>query len=678
MSDIDARIVTAYIDGKGKVQKVEDPNFDFSDLWRPDSDLDTAIKEEHYGWTLKPDLDKGIDFVPVFPEVIDVCTNDKDNTSHFNTLAPVTPEVIKLDCGYWGNYDRSKPQRNFGLVQGHDVWLCDFKTSAYKNKSDLPAKGTPLARLLDQLGATGLGVQFTTHAVVSSTPFTADLADDTLYLFLPDLHLPEKWPDPPREADRIAAATARKRLRLEMRRAQHQDGYFADNPMSTDRQDDIQQYLEDVYLKDAQAGDLHIPKDDDGPSRAFSPPQVMAEKDLLDRTIRSRSTWFYPPAAGNSEDGEHEEKADVADGDPAPALDLILLLSAVRLAQKDGAKIKVVQCGDLYELWMGREFLYRHFPPVSSFGYASQAYVIMMAVQSGSQGVNDELQYRMGANWSDEGLVASAKSKVANFLGIGSQPHPIPRYVYHKWSKGELLQRHATGWHYFSPKGGIDKTQVAADGVADHLQHLQALLHERVANVERFSLPLPATPLAATLRQMMADAGLSLDAYKRRDQPPETADICWNKIIFDLFNMCGFQNIHGNHDGYRSDPLLNSAVSISSEEWLSFPGIWVEHGHRWDEYNRDGVAMGAGMTNLVYYYNKKLIDMSKSSSLPKIFPQEQKSFTPGAAQWYLLVNIARNTYKSRDGKKSVLPFGIVVVGHTHAPDLVRIQFREDD
>ncbi|HVS70484.1 MAG TPA: hypothetical protein VHQ47_04435 [Phycisphaerae bacterium] len=678
MSDIEARIVTAILDDKGKVTKVDDPNFDFSDLWRPDSDLDTAIKQEHYGWTLKPDLDKGVDFIPVFPEVIDVCTNKPDDTTHFNTLAPVTPEVIKLDCGYWGNYDRSKPQRNFGLVQGHDVWLCDFKNTAYKNSSDLPDKGTPLARLLDRLASVGLGIQFKTHAVVSATPFTADLSDDTLYLFIPDLHLPEQWPDPPQESDRPAASNARQRLRLEMRRAQHQDGYFADNPMSTGRQGDIQQYLENVYLNDDGAGSFIIPKDDSGPARTFTPAQVTAEKNILDRTIRSRSTWFYPPATGNSEDGEHEDKADVAAGDPAPALDLALLLSSVRVAQKNGAKIKVVQCGDLYELWMGREFLYKDFPTVASFGYASQAYVIMMAVQSGSQGVNDELQYRLGMNWMDEGLMAGAKQKVSNWLGIATQPHPIPKYIYHKWPKGELLDRHATGWDYFSPKGGINNAKVTSDGVADKLNRIKSLLHERVSAVERFALPLPATPLANTLRECLADAGFDLNSYKRRDQPTDSADIRWNKLVFDLFGDCGFQNIHGNHDGYRSDPLINSACTITSEEWLSFPGIWVEHGHRWDEYNRDGVAMGAGMTNLVYYYNKKLIEMSKESKLAKIFPQEQKSFTPGAAQWYLLVNIARNTYKSRDGKKTVLPFGIVVVGHTHSPDLVRIQFDFDD
>jgi hypothetical protein len=674
MSDIEARIVKAVVDSKGKLKQVDDPKFDFSELWRPDSDLDTAVKEEHYGWTLKPDIDKGIDLQPVFPDAIDVCTNDADNPDHCNTLAPASPELIKLDCGYWGNYLRDKPQRNFGLVQGHDVWLCNFKDSAFKNKADLPAKGTPLARLLDTLEKRSLGIEFTTHAVISSTPFTGDLADDTLYLFLPDLHLPEKWPDPPADNARPPSSNGRQRLRLEMRRAQHQDGYFAENPMSSSRQDDIQEFLEAAYISEKEAGNFNIPHDDTGPARAFSPAQLAAEKDILDRTIRSRSTWFYGPAANNSEDGDHEDKADPALGDPAPALDLVLLLSAVRIAQKNGAKIKVVQCGDLYELWMGREFLYRNFPTVSTFGYASKAYAVMMAIQSDSLGVNDELQYRMGANWTDDGIVASAKKKLGDLLGIPTQAHPIPRYVYHKWSKGELLDRYATGWHYFSPRGGLNIPQLKTDGVDLLLPRLKQLLHERVANVERFSLPLAPSALADTLHTLMTDAGLSLDFYKRRDQNADTAEIRWNKIIFDLLGDCGFQNIHGNHDGYRSDPLLNSAVTIPSEEWLSFPGIWVEHGHRWDEYNRDGVAMGAGMTNLVYYYNKKIIDMGNSSVLPKIFPQEQKSFTPGAAQWYLLVNIAKNTYKSRDGKKTVLPFGIVVVGHTHSPDLVRIQF----
>jgi hypothetical protein len=144
----------------------------------------------------------------------------------------------------------------------------------------------------------------------------------------------------------------------------------------------------------------------------------------------------------------------------------------------------------------------------------------------------------------------------------------------------------------------------------------------------------------------------------------------WNHLVLQLLNVeLKALRIHGNHDGYRSDAKLlpDSAVPAACKRWISQQGVWVEHGHRWDYYNRDGVAMGAGMTNAVYYHNQELIAASGGIA-GKAFRQEQAFFQPGAAQWYLLINYGSAAWF--DG--SIQKFGVYVSGHTHTADLARI------
>jgi hypothetical protein len=683
MATAEARIVTAYLDGKGGLTEVKDPNFEH--FWKPDTNLDETLKE-HYGWTLKNQMDKTTILGPVFADTVDVCTNKPDDPHHHNTLAGYRHEVVKLDCGYWGHYQRKDsdckldtggPQRNFGLVQGHDVWLCNFRSNgAAPVSQSLPEADSPAGKLLKALKAKGLDINFMIHTVASATPFTSGLDDKTLHLFLPDLHLPERWPDPPEDTARCDK-DIRSRLRSVLRDAQHQDGLIALNPLGEAYQLAVQSYLE--AAAHGKTANFTIPASLFGSSHTCTPAQFAAEKDLLDRTIRSRSTWFYKPADGNSEEGDHEDKDDAATGDPAPAVDLAMLLSTVvALRDKQHLKIKVFQLGDLYELWMGREFLYRHFPVVDSFGVVSKALLAMEVIQAPIKGVNDELQYRMGKDWVDdstvdEDIAQAIDNEVESLLNDKKPTHLAERYVYHKWSKFRLIHRHATGWRYYA-NGSLDQKLLDDDELTGELDRLRSLLAARGTAVEKFTLPIPATPNVDTLRACLSDANYDFKHYATPNRPGEAL---WNKLIFDLLHSCSFQNIHGNHDGYRSDPLFAGAIDNPAQEWISLPGIWMEHGHRWDDFNRDGVAFGAGMTNLVYYYNKKLIEMDRTDWILHAFPQEQKSVIPGAALWYSLVNIANNTYLDRTRKKKVEPFGIMVVGHTHSPDLVRIQYEND-
>ena len=79
-----------------------------------------------------------------------------------------------------------------------------------------------------------------------------------------------------------------------------------------------------------------------------------------------------------------------------------------------------------------------------------------------------------------------------------------------------------------------------------------------------------------------------------------------------------FESIYGNHDGYRADPILNTMIPAraKSKPWISTPGIWAEHAHRWDAFNMDGCAMGAAVTNLTYYFFKNLCSMEAGKKAP--------------------------------------------------------------
>ena len=66
----------------------------------------------------------------------------------------------------------------------------------------------------------------------------------------------------------------------------------------------------------------------------------------------------------------------------APALDLATFLAAVLKVKNDGAKISVIQLGDLYELWMGREFLYLDFPVTDKFSTLSIPRAVLTVLKS--------------------------------------------------------------------------------------------------------------------------------------------------------------------------------------------------------------------------------------------------------------------------------------------------------
>ena len=162
-------------------------------------------------------------------------------------------------------------------------------------------------------------------------------------------------------------------------------------------------------------------------------------------------------------------------------------------------------------------------------------------------------------------------------------------------------------------------------------------------------------------------------------------EVLWNKLILDLFGAVGGESVYGNHDGYRGDPLLWGYLDpqYRSHGWLSVPGLWFEHGHRWDQYNRDGCAFGSGMTNLVYYYMHILGGYSTGGKttrkLEGKYSQERQLQQASAATWFLLVHFRddlawlKQELAASSDKRKVHPFGIYVCGHSHTAKLIDIE-----
>ena len=150
-------------------------------------------------------------------------------------------------------------------------------------------------------------------------------------------------------------------------------------------------------------------------------------------------------------------------------------------------------------------------------------------------------------------------------------------------------------------------------------------------------------------------------------------------MVLDLvYDLAGSYLIHGNHDGYRGDNLLNTESGRAAcAAWISEPGMWVEHSHRWDPFNRDGCAFSAGAANLTYYYFNNLCSKLAGWAESKFGDQELKNFLPGAALWFLLVNCGKPKDWFDPIRQNIEPFGIYVNGHTHSASLVNLKFKLD-
>lgn len=515
-----ARTVHCTVTPKLKVEAASDPSYKDGKY----IDIEVDATGEHYGWPLGKFIEKGYDErTDTVPDELEVCANPADDKKHFNTIAPQGYELIKLDAGYWGSYYRDRTgkdrTRNFGMVIGQDIYTCRFHSpdtvpppgkpynlSEFKAHIDLlppDPEGfpSPARKFMQLLLDRGYACELIHHASARSSRFTEGMSDRVLKIFIPDLHLPERWPDEPDtkgpEAALCKDPESRALLQAFIAGSQHSTGPLTGNTIDKAAQDRLQLFLEAVLVDGAKGIQFPIEDPKSKVTRMFSAVEVLAELAFVERRIRCASTWFYQPVPGFNRikcprwSGLGESKYDLlmsgatglasgiasmatgaditdtlssmgagakdklgsavdrlsyaaqvtskpSDSDPAAGIDLINFLRMIREIQKD-APVEVYQVGDLLELWMNREFLYMDFPSIDkNLGYGK---------------VLPDLMSTAGA-----ALMASATVMGDGFQqrrGPGwrntTQPtsQGLRRYVYDEFpSKTEMLARRKTGWNY--------------------------------------------------------------------------------------------------------------------------------------------------------------------------------------------------------------------------------------
>ena len=661
------QIIHATVNADGEVLRVRDPIV----APRP------FVFAEHlprqgtvYGWNVKPRLKGGQIKQPSYASMVAGAPNAPDDPNHRQTLQVQPAAFIKLDCGLWGTY--SSPTRDFGLIEGDTVWLCSYTGGATpaQDAAKLPPSGTVADALVQKLASYGKHIQFKLKLVVPASTKHIVPPEKKLYICMPDMHLPEQWADLYPAASRISDPRRRAQLRRLLRSCQCKVGMLNDSLLSQANLDLIQRKLDAWERGSTETIDINFTVSKSVKSilgvpyvssndvnETYTKDEFLAEKAHLDREVHALSAWYYPvsrkkdvvtPKVNPEEIRPPRDMPDddPINSDPAPSADLANFLFAVKevRAAQGADKVIVVQIGDLFELWMNREFIYKQHPTIAadqigsmtSDGYVGMTAYAAIKVADMHQ---DSFQLRQDPNWTDS---------------AGS--HPAKHYPYHSWDQSELYFRH----------------NIAGNAGAAQ-SRLQTMLSDRLARVEDWTWPGPAPAddsgrLVAPLRDWIRGkpAGYFQRTVRRGHQ--ETR---WNKIVLELLLVeLACKRIHGNHDGYRSDhSLLSAGHRGACDQWVSEPGVWFEHGHRWDYYNRDGVAMGAGMTNDVYYHNKEMVDNSGTSD--SLFKQEQAFHQSGSAQWYLLCHYGDAAAWFDGGIKK---WGVYVSGHTHNADLVKIDF----
>jgi hypothetical protein len=387
--------------------------------------------------------------------------------------------------------------------------------------------------------------------------------------------------------------------------------------------------------------------------------------------------------------------------------------------------VRLRQVGDLFELWQNYEFLYHGFwvRQTDAGGEMARKAARVAAVALFSKNY-DGYQYRKDEIYYDP----DAKPKQVRALSEEAQHRKLAKwYTYNPIPKEMLKYRYVVG---DMVRLGDFKSDAEWEDLFRlppfELKRRRKLLADRLKSAREFSLPMPSGSdgilhrlkdcyLKSFYEKKLGklvdcdedhpypcwwfdDGGAVLTQYTRRSKVNKRQEVFWSKLILDLLAKLDCQAVYGNHDGYRGDPLLNTELKTGAEPidpiggtnggsllgWLSEPGFWFEHGHRWDEYNRDGCAFGSGPTNLGYYWWHNIGartwqgKLAKTEGETKYGKQEQKCYQAGAALWFLLLRNIKNlpwlNQQVYFKENKVHPFSIYVCGHTHSADLVELRF----
>jgi hypothetical protein len=664
-----------------------------------------ASTPDHYGW----DMDRIL--------------SEAECGEGLSWTPPSQREVVVLDAGFWGT-DPAKVvgSRSFGLLEGNHAHVCELVELAAESpetRESLEEWGCGLAlRLQEELKTWGYSFLVRSHESASESLGADGLPGNALTLVIPDVHLPERWPlpKPPPADQRPLTPRERALLRRELYLGltDPAEEERTTRGMSGERQGDLQRFLwlAEAYLR-KQIPSPPAPWEVVDPateeSHAFTAEQVLHERDLLARLLSVESGWLYPPLGPTERDPveEHVKSKLTEDvegvlpltADPAPAIDLAALLGATsslkRRSEREepSAVVRAIQVGDLYEVWINREWLYHDFPQ-------GEAESWFQNLKRGGlrYAFWENFQYRFGAGWK-VGLqeprgpgsgTLEALEKLRGKLVAEKQLETVDElspYVFHRWPDASLEVRRQTGTH--RPKD-VEQLRAQVDAT-----HATQQLEERLRAVDTHSLPLPGAPSPAqqtTLDRLRhGEAGVQLANY-RTEEGLEDEEYRWNRLVLDLLGQLDCVMVRGNHDGYRGDPILTSDLSEdcaghAALNWASEHGVWAEHGHRWDVYNQDGAPFGPAVTNVVWL-NWPMVHARQSESSDietrlgqfPFFDTLREKIQEGAAQWAWLVaglsKEGRDRLAEDGGGDAVEPFALLVHGHTHNGNVKRVVFLE--
>ncbi len=706
-------------------------------------------KEVKQIYDLKHPLTKEALLTPFVPDLINpINSNNKvwgvehfgwkpnECKSNINVNDVESWEMVLLDAGFWGHYDRSNPRRDFGIAEGKHIFLCsllyhdkDIKEThgevLYKLRSIIQYESL-IEKLFNELYNTwGYTIEIESYTLAPPIPNgTEAFPEDRITIFFPDMHLPEKWNDIPDESvydvSGVPTDEQRKDLREKLYLLQAEKlGISAVPDYNKLEAAGINNYLADIIKNPSTEPNIGF----------FNPYQYLVEYHLVERRTKMDSSWFYPTIGDVDVDADkvnnvrEKVSADKLQGDPSPAIDLIALLCTINDFQTTGNKVTLVQVGDFYEMWMGKEFMYKDFPLYNSQEFPATD--ISLLIDGSSQvldGFNPtgSFQYKLAKKWKSyygwqqwEALAEHGngqyeyirRSTNGQLLALSDD---IPLYYYHTWPRSLLTKRHKTGTSLSGSVVGsagsgllnfqnneIHKNKIVVPaGMLSIYERSNNELSERIQNILDFSLPIPEVSLYDAETSVRNRAILEIrnrfwdhlegGNLKYRRMAPLGEEFKWNKLIIELFKQnadCNF--VSGNHDGYRGDPVLRSIndVNWNAEFVYSNNGFFSEHGHRWDVFNWDGMTFGAAVTNQVYYCMRpqtQTLDSVKG----RIIPTFHKETIPACAQWFLLVNAPRaKTFTYRPNIedptiKTVQTFSVYCVGHSHTADLLTICFKK--
>lgn len=214
-----------------------------------------------------------------------------------SAVARRPPSFVYLDCGAWvDNADgHGTARRDFGLVCGNNVYLCEFTRSPSIPRSKVEA----VQNLFHGIAMSGCGVRVLQYARTSGGASPTVASDPSLYLFLGDFHLPPVT-------------------------------WFHDNSEL-----------------------IGLP-----PTGQRDPPVWLADTAAMRRQADYLYRNYYSLARGDTERGRHP--TNDADIFKSAGADLVLFLNTLSNLDPNVKRlVHFIQLGDMYELWLGRDYQYR-------------------------------------------------------------------------------------------------------------------------------------------------------------------------------------------------------------------------------------------------------------------------------------------------------------------------------